>query len=376
MQRGITAWKMTVKRLLRKIPGNNRDCTGIENNKRKQGYLHLKQKEFRKPIACFKQAQEEEGSTSNFIYWIGEAYSQEGDYETGLRFLEKAVARNPGDINAQLRKAQCQIKLGNYKEATSNLVQIVSRKPGHQEALCDLGYSLIMQECYDQAIYYLSRALHRAPWDQNLYRNLALAFFKSGDVEAALQHYRRLERLVDGLSCDELNNIGVCLAEKGDYETAINYFSRALGQCEGEQSPAFTQIQLNLTIADFYLGNYHQAISQLDELYRCNPADENLLLSIADCLVKIGKDNLALNYYGKLVELNRQNVVYLERFIQCLIECGRYDEAVYQLETKVDQLVPRTSIKNLWYLLGLALDGIGEHGKAVDCYNRSLGLVE
>lgn len=275
-----------------------------------------------------------------------------------------------------LKKAQYYIQLNNFNEALKILLQITKNKPRHVLVLNEMGYCYLMLDRLDQAVEVFIRALRIKPFEPSLHQNIALAYFKTNNTKQALEHYLKLEKITQGnIDATEHNNLGVCYMENGCYEKAIVYFHQALKQLP-EDSQLAVEVRSNEIFAKCKQKRYHDAFEQLDVLYNKYPSSDIVLENMAECLIVLGKQRLAIDYYKRLLLLKPDNEKYFSQLVRCLIECGWFKDAILYLKQHLDAGKPQSSsIKMLWYLLGLAMDGIGKHQEAIDCYNHSYGLT-
>ena len=371
----ISFLKTTINNLLTRLPVSNQDIF-LKKDYVNKGCELLGKKRYEEAIQCFLAAEKLDNRDPNIVYWLGEAYYEKGDLSLGLSLLEDADNRCPNQVNILVKKAQYYIQLFNYNEALKILLHVTRNKPKHILALNEMGYCYLMLDRIEQAVEVFTKALRIKPFEPSLHQNIAMAYFKNQNTKKALEHYLKLEKITRGkIEAVERNNLGVCYMENGCYEEALIYFHKALTQIP-EDSQLAVEVKSNEIIAKCKQKKYYEAFEQLDVLYNKYPCSEIVLENVAECLIVLSKHRLAIDYYKKLVLLKPNNEKYFSQLVRCLIECGWFKDAVLYLKQHLDAGKPQSpSIKMLWYLLGLAMDGIGKHQEAIDCYNHSYGLT-
>ncbi len=141
------------------------------------------------------------------------------------RQYEKALALDPGHVDALVGLARLKDRQGQLDEATRLYRQGTQAHADNASLLNDLGLCLARQRKYREAIKALDRAIALEPkkW---LYRNnMAMVLVETGDVQGAVSHLKA----VQGESVAHYN-VGYILQKKGDSDAAAQHFAIALAQ--------------------------------------------------------------------------------------------------------------------------------------------------
>jgi tetratricopeptide (TPR) repeat protein len=131
---------------------------------------------------------------------------------------------------------------------------------GHAHALCSRGYALIRLGRYDEALSDLRHALEHPHADPLVEyaanTNAGLIHSDRGDRNTALEHFTRAiaaSRRMDGRTIYgiALNNLGDCYRKLGRYDEAIDHLNRSIAIAEEVQSSGLGGVALT-SIGDLY----------------------------------------------------------------------------------------------------------------------------
>ncbi|MGA3227400.1 MAG: tetratricopeptide repeat protein [Acidobacteriaceae bacterium] len=119
---------------------------------------------------------------------------------------------------------------GKVAEAEARWKSLVSSQPNDAEAYAHLGLLEARQEHYQEATVFYRKALRLNPQMPSLHLNLGLAYFKAGDLQAAIQTFDLLLKSEPSSSPDALRLItliGLAYYGMGKYEAAVPYLKQA-----------------------------------------------------------------------------------------------------------------------------------------------------
>ncbi len=106
--------------------------------------------------------------------------------------LQTSVGQTPKqaqavDVDALLRQGRAAQQHGDLKTAIEDFRKAVAAKPGSAEAHASLGAALVAAGQFDEGIDEDSRALDEAPNNTPMRMNLAMAYYRKGDLNHARQ---------------------------------------------------------------------------------------------------------------------------------------------------------------------------------------------
>jgi len=148
-----------------------------------------------------------------------------------LQFAEKSAMYNPLSFEYTFLTARIAIASGNYEK----------------------GYQYLL----------MAKNLH--PYNDTLYNNMGLVYFKTGRIKEAEESYLYALTL-NPFMADVCNNLGSLYIETGRYDEAIPYLEKAISL-----KPEFYLAYFNLGMA-YYLKNDHkQAVNYFRKTLEINP---------------------------------------------------------------------------------------------------------
>jgi Flp pilus assembly protein TadD len=197
--------------------------------------------------------------------------------------------------------------------------------------------------------------------------NTALAFSRLGRHDKALPLYERAQRL-GAKGFVVLNNKGYSLYSLKRYEEAAGCFISAR-----DEDPSDATAEANIGACYLKLGRLKDAERHIGNALLKSPNDPVLLNNMAFILQDRGQRTEALDLFKKAAAAaGDMNEVYLLNQAACLVELGRYEEALSICVT-LGQSAPGD--RRVWSLKASILADLGRRREAADCYRRALGLT-
>ncbi len=132
----------------------------------------------------------------------GALYSAQFEFEAALSFDEENVRANFGLGLTYMERGEAE-KAGDIFERVVKLDAAFT--PEHKHLFNEFGINLRKSKLHDQAVEYYTRALEITKDDENLYYNIARAYFERGDRD------------------DCLKNLGEALKIKPEFEEAKKF---------------------------------------------------------------------------------------------------------------------------------------------------------
>ena len=166
------------------------------------GYGLMRLKKYDDAITVFKLNVEAYPESSNVYDSLGEAYMKNGDFEPALENYRKSLELNPNNDNA--RQIIQTDAFSIYKayidggiQAFIKLYRELKLNPDHEKRglnenfINQFGYGLINAKRYPDAIEVFKLNVEAYPGSCNVYDSLGEAFMMNGDLEPALENYRK-----------------------------------------------------------------------------------------------------------------------------------------------------------------------------------------
>ncbi len=218
------------------------------------------------------------------------------DFVNARIALNPLLQSYPGDAEANFLDGLIAYTEGDLDLAEERLLKVFKVVPDHYGSLLLYGNLKYSQQDYQQAAYYLERAVSSHTEDVSTQTLLGKTYFKLGQYDEA---GKRLEFAASrsGDNAELLALLGVTRFEQGDTRTAILELEKAAAA-----APEDTGIRNVLAKAYIDTGNTERAISELESILE--ESGKNLhseaLLLIAH--LRVGEFDKALELTDKLAE--------------------------------------------------------------------------
>jgi len=177
-------------------------------------------------VVSAERAVETSGNAFEGYMVLGEARIAEGAVDAGLRNLRKAIEVGEGHIRARSRLARELYNLGRLDEAAAEYRRVLEYAPDSTSALNNLAVIHLARGNYVESIELLNRLLEIEP-DDFAASNLGSAYFYLNRMDQALEAYHRAVELAP---TDPLHkqNLAEAYEKAGDGEAARRWYSEAL----------------------------------------------------------------------------------------------------------------------------------------------------
>jgi tetratricopeptide (TPR) repeat protein len=181
----------------------------------------------------------------------------------------------------------------------------------------------------------------------------AIQLHQSGDLPGAIREYKACIA-ADPKRVEARSNLGAVLAKLGRYQEAIDEYRAALNLAPADLAP---RLKFNLALAYYKSFQISEAAAEFDALHRAQPADINLALLLADCRLRTGEFQAAIDVLTPL-EASHADQPALDYVLgMALIRNGRVAEG----QTRVDRILRRGDSAEGHFLLGAALFTAGNY---------------
>ena len=256
-------------------------------------------------------------------------------------------------------------RAGRVEEAELVYRSILSKHPGHPEALKYLGVLAGQLGHHDQGLELLRMAHEATPADAEIYVNRGMILQQLGrnaDAQVAYQEALRL-----GAQLPEVHNLlGSALHAQGLFAQAIEQYRQAL-EMAGDFLPALG----NMAAAQKDLGQWEEAARICHRMIELSPQMPEAYLQLAIVLGEAGKLDEAVEQVKRGLELDENNSDAWDLLGQLLAQQGKLPEAAgcHLHAISLDANTPRFHAH-----LGDALAGQGHLDKAIEAYRHAMAL--
>jgi len=264
---------------------NVRDAA-VHNN---LGGCYVLLKSPRKAIQAFKAALTLDPLDTGAIKNLATLYISQRGYDSAIGLLTQEFDRLKEDIDGCVLLARVYFLSGKYPQSIYHLsaaLRLATAKEAIQEIgsiLNNLGVVFHAQGNVDRAREHFDRCLSMSPDTPTPFRNLAALLF---DQQLFDQARGVLERCLSLFPKDPvaLALMGDYYALNGEYTVAVQYLEQAIAADPKRPAPYGW---LTTIIGEVY-GNFHAAITRLEEGLRYNPKSIILLNNLAYMHLMLG----------------------------------------------------------------------------------------
>ncbi|QYK53683.1 MAG: tetratricopeptide repeat protein [Fimbriimonadaceae bacterium] len=307
-----------------------------------------------KAVALYEKLAGMQSGNAVADYNIGSLYLNRGDFAKAKPFLVRAARSNDPYALNNLGRA-CE-GLKEDKEAASNYAKASDLRPDVDTFASNAGFAYMRLNQPASAIPYLERAnklngnaeirvnlataytntgkhdeamvIWMSPEvremkknDANYWFNVARAHDQAGQTAEAEAAYRQ-SLSIDSNNAAVVNNLGVLLWNKGEYEGALDCFKR-----QSALDPKNVEATLNVASAHVKLGQLNEAVEIWRGVVRSNPKRMDVRLDLADGLWNLGDTPGARFHYAYVNKEQPNNARALNGLGMWALLQTQHDEA-------------------------------------------------
>lgn len=304
--------------------------------------------------ACFMNDQPHEGlenynlalsagfDSDEMLFFMGMAYEHMNDDKMALRYVQKALIKNPSRPDYKVKKISIMLRLGMLDDAQQAVDDLIVNDPELYDGY-HMKTSLLMEENrFDEAVSFAQKASEKFPEDADLMLDYASALASSnrlGEAKQIVENAKTLKYYEDTKARFTLLGAQIS-AEMGEIESAIRECDECISYETEENFLAearFMRINLALTQPDF-----NSALENAQAII--NKGEHNSYFYAAlyyrpYCQKKMGDEEAASKNYKEAISLFRlltlENPGAIEAYLyrtMCLKDIGDYDAALELLE--------------------------------------------
>lgn len=294
------------------------------------------------------------------MHLLGTLIGQEGDPNKALEWIDKAIARDPGNVLYRKNAASTLVQCGRAADAVAQYEQALKLRPDFFEARMGLGGVLTDLGRQEEAIAVLAEAARQRPESDTAWVQYGRALQHAGRVVEAAECYATAIRLNPKQNL-AYNNLGVIFDHAGQVDDAIARFELAFQAC-----PDHLPGLVNLVSVLVRAKRYAQAEPHLRQLVERDPnnpdawnglglaeqekqhfeaAERHYLRALAlrpdhaDALTNLGNVRFDLEHYAEAETFFRQAIAVNAECIEAwnglrsvLVRSGRDEEALQATE--------------------------------------------
>jgi predicted TPR repeat methyltransferase len=221
-------------------------------------------------------------------------------------FFQASYAHQQGD---SLYAKQCYEKL-------------LKDQPKHMQAMYGLGLLAAENQQWDNAIFWMKKALRVTPNSACLHLHLANVLKKNGQVEAAITHYQ------SALNCDPnyaeaYNNYGALLFKQNQIVQARQHYEQAI-----QLKPDYLEAHFNLGLLFVAQAEKQAAITQFTRVLALEPSAIAAHWQLAAIYWQDNELEKVTAHYQMLLQLTPHSVELLNNLGACALKQNQLEKAI------------------------------------------------
>lgn len=323
--------------------------------------IYSQQRDHRRAVAHYKRALELAGDGLDEIYLdLAFEYQSLEEYDRSIACLKSALELNPENEAVLYELAYCYDLAGATEACISFLRNFLDDHPYSSVGWYNLGNTLAGLERYRESNEALDLAIAIDERFSAAYFSKARNLLLMSRYEQAIACYEETIH-VDGAQAITHSFIGECYEKMEQYQRALIHYDQAIAldpawvdawigrgvvkNCEGKPQEALVSLQQALrldpdnTDALYYCasalaraGSTNRALAMYDKLNQLDPANLDAWMEHAQLIMELEGAERALEKFREAAQVHGLNARYIYRLASYLLQAGRQQEALVELE--------------------------------------------
>ncbi len=273
--------------------------------------------------ACFMNDEPHEGlenynlamsagfDSDEMFFFMGLAYEHMNDDQMALRYIQKAMQKNPSRPDYKVKKINVLLRLNMVDEAKETAEDLLANDPELYDGYHIKTTLLLSENRIDEAIEFAKSATAKFPEDIDLMLDYCSALAQGGRLDDALNEISRAKQM---RYFEDQKDRFILLeaeinAEKGNLDVAVEQCNECLAN-EGDD--IYGQVRFMLINLGLAKNDYAAALSQSESLIDKDGDDSFYLAALyyrPFCLHMLGREDEAKKYYDEAIRLYRLKTI-------------------------------------------------------------------
>ena len=296
---------------------------------------------------------------------LGAAFVDTHQHLKALSSYDRAIAIDPSFIDAHYNKAVSQIALNHWQDAVQSLEQALLYRPLCFEALYLLGNALQELRRFKESIARYRQAESINSRYAPLFFNLANALKALGNMEEAIKNYEESLK-IDQAFMDAYINLGNALKESDQTDRAITVYQKAIAV-----NPCFHKAHFNLGNAYKHCQKYELAVKSYDAAIRINDQYQEAYLNKGAALVELLLLEDALQSYSAAIKLKTDDALAYFNCANTLAKLFKFEEAIQNYGQAIHY---KRDYYEAHFNMGNVFLELGNPSKAIENYDFAIAL--
>ncbi len=244
-----------------------------------------------------------------------------GEVEASIKLLNETIQERKDFAEAYLYLYHIYKAQGQIEKVMEIMEQGLKNNPENFAIISTYGIFLVKEKMWDKGIEILQKSLAIIDFDPEVWNFLGLAYWRKGENQKALEHYRKAISLDDSDALVHSNLGALYLSifqqsrKRADHSQSMEYFKKAI-----ELDPDLAAAYRGLGLAYGSIGRTRAALSVWEQALKLNPDDYFLFYNLGLANLDIGNKAQALKYFEKYLLMNKtispEDRKKVEAFIQ------------------------------------------------------------
>ena len=302
-----------------------------------------------------------EGSKSAFSYYYDAiARVEAGEFESALANLDSAIALRPSVANFYQVKGWVYTQLNQPDSAIQAYKKCLRLKSHFPEVWISIGKLYMTVKRYDQAAFYLRKAVQAYPDSSAFHLLLAESYYQNERYHLALDFLRFYKKLKPVPEADYWKWLGLTHYQMGNYQSAIVELTTYLSR-KGDD-PIVLKF---LGFSKFAVQEWDEAISYLNRAVEYLPGDPEIYLYRARYFINMKKPDIAMEQLQVGLTYDSTNAELLYQIAVMYYESEKFEEAKQHL-LKIIRWHPQ--FWNAYRYLGFLAEREANYSRAYEYY--------
>lgn len=280
---------------------------------------------------------------------LGLVYLGTGRRELALETFGKVLARDPGNIEAGLGRAQALAALGRLDDAEAAYRQAIDLKPDYWFGYHALAVFYYQQGEFEKAAEQFRKEIDLTPDNAYAHSNLGGIYYYQGRWEDAERHFRRAIELAPLWRA--FSNLGTLAFHRGRFEEAVALFRRAieLGSSNHDSWGYLAMAHRYAGDRDSSAAALDRAIQLAEERLRIVPDEVVTLSAIAMYRAMLGHEEEARSLIGRISPQAEDDRWIAHQISQTYAILGQKEQAIRWMEAALAMELPEVYVThNIW----------------------------
>ncbi|MEI1278878.1 tetratricopeptide repeat protein [Leptospira venezuelensis] len=302
---------------------------------------------------------------------LGVIYYENERFPQAIDSLQKAITLDGNNIYAYYNLTLAYAHSGQKTAARNTALKAREIAPNDPRIALMAGNLFNEIDDPDAAIDSYKQGLSSSPDDPYLTYNLALSYFKKGEIPQAEEQFKLVVMRARGGKLAAISNsyLGNISYNRGDYVSAEHYFREA-----ATITPNDAKALYNLSIVLKKNGKLEESVKYLELANQAGSNDPELFRSIAEGFEQLNQGEQSINALQKGLKYNPNNLDLLFQLAETYYNKGNLLAAEETYRRIVDSTPGDSFTETALLNLGVVLDQMERYGEAITYLNRVLDL--